>query len=210
MEIETSSKKKEMNQSLISNGGSSYYHEIISDSTDFSDSMSQIVYYENTITQDFFFYMGLLWFGLSLSVGLAILNLLRHEGPWKAVTFIFELFCLYTWLVGIDAKSRLKIEVQRCFMICLAGMVIIKVAVSIMDCYTLMNWKSEFKENASEFLIENKMSKSTHVHLVFSFLQITLGGYIYYRGRRLMKLFIKRRAVILNEDKSISDGLAIL
>jgi len=185
----------------------SYYHEIMSDSTDFSDSMGQIIYYENIITQDFFSYLGFLWLGLSLSIGLAILNFLRPEGILKVITFVFELFSLYTWFVGIDAKNRLKMEVQRYFMICLAGMVILKSAVFVIDCFTLMNWRHDFRENG---LIENNKFKSVDLHLIFSFLQIALGVYIYPQGKKLMKLFIKRRAVILNEDKSITDGLAIL
>jgi len=185
----------------------SYYHEIMCDSTDFSDSMGQIIYYENTITQDFFSYLGLLWLGLSLSIGLTIFNFFRPGGTLKAITFVFELFSFYTWFVGIDAKNRLKMEVQRCFMICLAGIVVIKSVVFVIDCFTLMNWRHDFRENV---LIENNKFKSVDLHLIFSFLQIALGVYIYPQGKRLMKLFIKRRAVILNEDKSITDGLAIL
>lgn len=193
---------------------SSFYREISSggfDSFGQNDAMGQVMGCEAVITRDFLLYSGLIFFGFCLSVGLVLVYISKHEGFWMAVMCVLEAFCLYTWLIGYDAKKKLKAEIQQNFMSCLSVMIIIKAMVSILDFYSIVTWEEDEPEEVESDPDVQSRINSLDWTLVFSLIQLLTSGYVYYKGRKLNDLLSKRKSLIgADHITGTSNDLAVL
>lgn len=178
---------------------SSFYREISSggfDSFGQNDPMGQVMGCEAVITRDFLLYSGLIFLGFCLSAALVIVYITKHEGFWMFLLCILETFCFYTWLIGYDAKKKLKAEIQQNFLSCLFVVLVIKAMVSLLDFISILTWEEdEPEEVATDPAVQSRL-RWLDFTLVFSLVQLVTSSYVYLRGRRLNELLNKRKSLI--------------
>jgi len=195
---QTSTNSKSLNKTLLSQGPTSDMYG--------TDILGQLESYEQIIAKDYFVYTMLVMLGAVLSIALMLLYITQHEGIWMIMTCLLESFCLYTWTVGVDAKQKMKSSRQYNFTAVLFMVIIIKAIMFFLGCFSVITWESDTKETFAEILRDNRV-KSLILTTLFSFVQFLVAGFLYWKGKLLLDLFLIRESLMGGRERSASTDL---
>jgi len=193
----TSTSSKYLNKSLLQGPSSDMYG---------TDIVGQLESYEQIIAKDYSVYTILVMLGAVLSIGLILLYISQHEGFWMIITCLFESFCLYTWSIGVDAKQKMKSSRQYNFTATLFVVIIIKTVIFVLGCVSIFTWEGDTKETFADLMKDNRV-KSLILTTLFSLLQALVAGFVYWKGKALLDLFLIRESLMGGRDRSASTDL---
>jgi len=193
----TSTSTRNLNKSLLQGPSSDMYG---------TDIVGQLESYEQMIAKDYVVYSILVMLGAVISIGLILLYIKQHEGLWMIMTCLFESFCFYTWSIGVDAKQKMRSSRQYNFTATLFVVIIIKTVIFILGCVSIVTWQSDTKETFGEMMKDNRM-KSLILTTLFSLLQALVAGFVYWKGKALLDLFLIRESLMGGRERSASTDL---